>query len=153
MVAGALLSSSMMALLATVGPGTSVWTIRTISFFLGTGMSGIFLPSQTASFATVPPARIARGTTLFQSQQRLGAALGVAGITTVAAAVGTTRVVGGHLEPNLTSYRVGLLSAALVMLGTAVAALFVSDADAAVTMSRGADEEVAIIETEALRAA
>ncbi len=153
MVAGALLSSSMMALLATVGPGTSVWTIRAISFFLGTGMSGIFLPSQTASFATVPPARIARGTTLFQSQQRLGAALGVAGITTVATAVGTTHVVGGHLEPNLTAYRVGLLSAALVMLGTAVASLFVSDADAAVTMSRGSDEEVAVMETEALGAA
>jgi EmrB/QacA subfamily drug resistance transporter len=154
MVAGALLSSAMMGLLATVGPGTSVWSIRTISFFLGTGMSAIFLPSQTASFATVPPARIARGTTLFQAQQRLGAALGVAGITTVATAVGTTHVVSGHLEPNLTAYRVGLLSAALVMLGTAVAALFVSDADAAETMSQSSDEaveaEVAIMETEAL---
>ncbi len=150
MFAGALLTASMMALLATVGPGTSVWTIRSISFLLGMGMSAIFLPSQTASFATVPPARIARGTTLFQSQQRLGAALGVAGITTVATAVGTTHVVSGHLEPNLTAYRVGLLSAALVMLGTALAALFVSDADAAETMRRSTQEEVAIMETEAL---
>lgn len=130
-----------------------VGLLTPISFFLGAGMSAIFLPSQTASFATVPPARIARGTTLFQSQQRLGAALGVAGITTVATAVGTTHMVRGHLEPNLTAYRVGLLSAALVMLGTAVAALYVSDADAAETMSRGSQEEVAIMETEALGSA
>jgi EmrB/QacA subfamily drug resistance transporter len=150
MFVGALLTASMMALLTTVGPGTSAWTIRSISFLLGMGMSAIFLPSQTASFATVPPARIARGTTLFQSQQRLGAALGVAGITTVATAVGTNHVVGGHMEPNLTAYRVGLLSAALVMLGTAIAALYVSDADAAETMSRHRQEEVAIMETEAL---
>jgi EmrB/QacA subfamily drug resistance transporter len=150
MFAGALLTASMMALLTTVGPGTSAWTIRSISFLLGMGMSAIFLPSQTASFATVPPARIARGTTLFQSQQRLGAALGVAGITTVATAVGTTHVVGGHLEPNLAAYRIGLLSAALVMLGAALAALYVSDADAAETMSRSRPEEVAIMETEAL---
>jgi EmrB/QacA subfamily drug resistance transporter len=150
MFTGALLTASMMASLATVGPGTSVWTIRSISFLLGMGMSLIFLPSQTASFATVPTARIARGTTLFQSQQRLGAALGVAGITTVATAVGTTHVVGGHLEPNLTAYRVGLLAAALVMLGAALAALYVNDADAAETMSRGRPAEVVVRETEAL---
>jgi len=150
MIAGAVLTGSMMALLATVGPGSSVWTIRTISFFLGMGMSGIFLPSQIASFATVPPARIGRGTTLFQSQQRLGAALGVAGITTVATAVGTTHLVGGHVEPNLNAYRAGLLAAALVMVGTAVAGFFVSDVDAAETMHRKGHEKVVIMETEAV---
>jgi EmrB/QacA subfamily drug resistance transporter len=136
MVTGALLTGSMMLVLSTFGPSTDLWTIRPVAFFMGVGMSGIFLPSQTASFATVPSAQIARGTTLFQSQQRLGAALGVAGITTVAAAVGFTHVVHGHVEPNLRAYRVGFLTAAIVMLITAASALLVSDTDAAETMIR-----------------
>jgi EmrB/QacA subfamily drug resistance transporter len=155
MMVGGIVTASMMALLATVGPATSPWTIRTIAFFLGAALSWIFLPSNTASFATVSPARIARGTTLFQSQQRLGAALGVAGITTVATAVGTTHLVHGRVEPNLTAYRVGLLVAAGVMLCAGVSALLVSDADAMETMRRPLiePEAVPLIESEALGSA
>jgi MFS family permease len=136
MVTGALLTGSMMIVLSTFGSDTNLWTIRPVAFLMGVGMSGIFLPSQAASFATVRPAQIARGTTLFQSQQRLGAALGVAGITTVAAAVGFTHVVNGRVEPNLRAYHVAFLSAAVVMLITAASALLVSDADAIETMTR-----------------
>jgi EmrB/QacA subfamily drug resistance transporter len=135
MVLGATLTASMMVVLTTIGPATSPWTIRAIAFCLGGGLSWIFVPSSTASFATVPLARIARGTTLFQAQQRLGAALGVAGITTVATAVGTTHVVRGRVTANLTAYRVGFLAAAAVMLATAVVSALVSDADAVETMS------------------
>lgn len=155
MVVGGTVTAGMMALLATVGPGTSEWTIRTFAFFLGAALSWIFLPSNTASFATVPPAQIARGTTLFQSQQRLGAALGVAGITTVATAVGTTHVVHGRVLPHLAAYRVGLLAAAVVMLCSGLSALSVNDADATETMRRSAvgRESLPLIETEALGSA
>ncbi len=153
MVTGCLLTAAMMALLTTIDPGTSVWDIRFIAFFLGFGMSGIFLPSSAASFATVRPSQIGRGTTLFQSQQRLGAAFGVAGITTVATAVGTTHVVQGQVVPNLTAYRVGFLSGALVLLVAAGAALLVSDADATETMTVARPEKVAVLETEALGSA
>ncbi|MDA8044233.1 MAG: DHA2 family efflux MFS transporter permease subunit [Actinomycetota bacterium] len=155
MVVGGIVTASMMALLATVGPSTSPWTIRTFAFFLGAALAWIFLPSNTASFATVRPDQIARGTTLFQSQQRLGAALGVAGITTVATAVGTTHLVGGRVQPHLAAYRVGLLVAAVVMVGSGLSALFVRDRDALETMRRPVTEphEVPLIETEALGSA
>jgi EmrB/QacA subfamily drug resistance transporter len=155
MIAGGVVTASMISLLSTVGPATNLWTIRCIAFFLGAALSWVFLPSNAASFATVPSAQIARGTTLFQSQQRLGGALGVATITSVVTGVGTTHFVHGHLQPNLTAYRVGFLFAALIMLCTAASALLVRDVDAVETMARRSTkvEALALTEAEALGSA
>lgn len=134
MAAGAAICAVMIELLTTIGPGTSLWAVRGIMVVIGFGMSGIFIPNQAAAFAKVPMPKLGRASTLFNSQQRLGSAVGVAAITTIVTAVGTTHLVNGRVTPNLTAYRVGFLVAGLVMLLTAAAALLVNDADAAETM-------------------
>jgi MFS family permease len=147
---GALVVTVVMALMATIGPGTSLWTIRAIVLGLGLGMSAIGLPAQTASFATIPAPKIGRASTLFNSQQRLGSAIGVAGITTIVIAIGTTHVVHGHVEPHLIAYRVGFLVSAAIMLINAAAALVINDADAAETMTRGRQRIAPLAEPAAL---
>jgi EmrB/QacA subfamily drug resistance transporter len=134
MAGGAIIIAVMIELLTTVGPGTSLWAVRGIMVVIGFGMSGIFIPAQAAAFAKIPMPKLGRASTLFNSQQRLGSALGVAAITSIVTAVGPTHVVNGHVTPNLAAYRVGFLVAGLVMLLTAAAALLVNDADAAETM-------------------
>jgi MFS family permease len=131
---GALITATATALYATVGPSTSLWAIRSIALLLGLGMGAIGLPAQTASFATIAPQKIGRATTLFTSQQRLGSAVGVAGITTIVTAVGTTHLIHGHVQANLSSYRIGFLVASAVMFLNVPAALAINDADAAETM-------------------
>jgi EmrB/QacA subfamily drug resistance transporter len=163
MAIGGTVVATMMALLATVGPETSFWAVRSIALVLGIGMSGIFIPAQTASFATIPPPKIGRASALLNSQQRLGGAVGIAAITSVVTAIGTTRVVNGQVVPHLAAYHAGFLAAAAVMLAGAGAALVVRDADAAETMRRPeprakrrkrAEPEIpAMLETKALESA
>lgn len=143
MAAGATIVAAMIFGLSSIGLGTSLWQIRAFMLVLGFGIAGIFIPAQTAAFATVPPPQIGRASTLFNSQQRLASAVGIAGITSVVTAIGTTHVVDGHLQAHLISYRVGLICAAAVMLLTALGALFVKDADAAETMRPHATAEPA----------
>jgi EmrB/QacA subfamily drug resistance transporter len=131
---GAFITATATALYATVGPATSLWTVRSIALLLGLGMGAIGLPAQTASFATIAPPKIGRASTLFTSQQRLGSAIGVAGITTIVTAVGTTQIMHGDVQPNLLSYRIGFLVASAVMFVNVAAALVINDADAAETM-------------------
>jgi EmrB/QacA subfamily drug resistance transporter len=150
MASGATIVALSMALLATIGPGTSLWTARAIALVLGVGMSGIFIPAQTASLATIPPPKIGRATTLLNSQQRLGSAIGVAAITTIVTAIGTTHLVQGQVEPHLVAYRIGFVAAALVMLVNAGAALLVNDADAAETMRLQTRANAQSVEPEAL---
>jgi hypothetical protein len=103
---------------------------------LGMGMSGIFIPAQAASMATVPPVNIGGASTLLNVQQRVGGAVGVAAVTTIVTAIGATHVVRGHVEPHLVAYRVGFLAAASLMLLGAGTALLINDGDAAETMQR-----------------
>jgi len=147
---GCVIVAAMMAVLATVGTGTSIWTIRAIVLVLGVGMSAIGLPAQTASFATIPAPKIGRASTLFNSQNRLGGAVGVAAITTVVIAVGTTHVVHGHVVAHLVAYRIGFLVAAAIMLVNAGAALVINDADAVETMILRKQQTVPILEPEKL---
>ncbi|MGX7679936.1 DHA2 family efflux MFS transporter permease subunit [Jatrophihabitans sp. DSM 45814] len=134
MCAACILVAAMMALLSLVGTGTNLWLIRLIMFVLGMGLSGIFIPAQAAGFATVAPEKLGRATTLFNTQSRLGSAVGVALIATIAVALNPTHVVDGQVVPHLVAYRAGFLAAAAITLLGALAALTIKDVDAAATI-------------------
>ena len=57
-------------------------------------------------------------------------------LTTVLAAAGPTRVSAGRVVPNLTAYHAGFLAAAGIALLASLAAITVSDGDAAATLVR-----------------
>jgi MFS family permease len=134
MMAGLTGVAAGMSLMALVGDHTSLWLVRLIMLGMGVAMSGIFIPSQAAAFASISPADTSRASSLFNAQRQLGGAVGVAILTTVLAGVGVTHDVACHLAPNLTAYHIAFLAAAgLSLLGIAAAAT-VHDADASATI-------------------
>jgi EmrB/QacA subfamily drug resistance transporter len=134
-ILGSLLAvTAMMLLLSRVGTDTSLWTIRGEMLLLGFSMSGVFIPSQAAAFATIPQAKTGRASTLFNAQRQLGGAIGVAMLTTIITAIGPSHLVDGHREPHLLAYQVGFMVAAGLALLAAFAAFGISDKDAAETI-------------------
>lgn len=143
-IAGGLVltAAGMLALLA-IGPGTSPWWARLILFVIGLGMSGVFIPVQTAAFATTSHGDMGGASMLFNTLRQLGGAVGVAVLTTVLVAVGPFSHSGGHGTPHLTSYRAAfLVAAAFALIGACVAAL-IRDEDAASTITRWRGRPVA----------
>src|ERR1700742_4579501 len=122
------------ALLAVLGPQTSLWWARLLMLTLGLSMAQVFVPVQAASFATITPAATGRAASLFNAVRQLGGAIGVALLTTVIVAVGPVHQVAGHAVANLDAYRAAFLAAAAVCLCGVTCSLRIHDADAAVTM-------------------
>ncbi|HEV2368521.1 MAG TPA: MDR family MFS transporter [Acidimicrobiales bacterium] len=125
-----------MASMTFVGFGTSLWVARGLLFVMGVGMSGVFIPAQTAAFATMSGPDTGRASTLFNTQRQLGSAVGVAILTTVVAAAGPYTRQAGHTVSNLGAYHDAFVTAALLAVAAAGAALAINDADAAETMVR-----------------
>jgi EmrB/QacA subfamily drug resistance transporter len=124
-----------MALMSLLTPETSVWVARALMFATGFSMAHVFMPAQTAAFATISPAATGRASTLFNAQRQLGSAIGVALLGTVLAGIGTvTTSASGTPVANLTAYHAAFLVAAGLAAVAAAVALFVSDRDAAPTM-------------------
>ena len=136
MAGGLVIVALSMAALTTVGAGTSLWWARALLLCIGLGMSGVFIPAQAASFATVSPERTGRASTLFNASRQLGGAIGVAVLTTVLAAVGPTRLVAGRRVSDLGAYHAAFIAAAGIAVVAAMVAFTVSDDDAAATMVR-----------------
>jgi EmrB/QacA subfamily drug resistance transporter len=123
-------------LMTLVGAQTSLWWMRLLMFCLGVAMGQVFVPAQAAAFATISPEATGRASTMFNVVRQLGGAVGVAVLTTVIVAVGATRIVVGHVVPNLAAYHAAFLVAAGVAVAGALVALTIHDADAAPTMVR-----------------
>ncbi len=128
------LNAVMMTAMITVGPTTSLWWPRAFLFLLGVGMSGVFIPIQTAAFANTSHRDMGGATTLLSTQQQLAGALGVAILTTAFVAADSIALPGS--QPDLAPYRVAFATAAVFALLGAGVALFIRDADAAATITR-----------------
>ncbi|MFF2662134.1 MDR family MFS transporter [Kitasatospora sp. NPDC058032] len=138
LAAGATVVAAALAVMATIGPDSNLWAVRALLFVCGFAMAHVFMPSQTAAFATIPVASTGAASTLYNAQRQLGSALGVAVLGTVLTAVGPFAAdASGTPVANLTAYRAAFLTAAGLALLAAVIALRVRDADAAATMRPG----------------
>jgi len=135
-VSGLVAIATGMCLMALVGDHTDLWSVRALMFEMGVGISGVFVPTQTAAFATVSAADMGRASTLFNAQRQFGGAIGVAVLTSVIAAVGVVAHPLGRPTTHLAAYHVALLAAAGVALLGAVAATTIRDSDAASTITR-----------------
>jgi MFS family permease len=122
------------ALLALLGPTTSLWWARLLMFALGLSMGQVFVPVQAAAFATITPAATGRASTMFNAVRQLGGAVGVAVLTTAIVLVGPVHLVAGHPAANLTAYKVAFLVAAAISLLAVPCALSIRDSDAARTI-------------------
>jgi hypothetical protein len=135
MLGGLVVQSSAMLLMTRIEVGTSLWWARALLFLMGFGMSGVLMPSQAASFATISAAKTGRASALFNAQRQLGGAIGVALLSTVLAGIGPTTIERGRVIPHLVAYHLAFVAAAAVTLAATLAALGVKDADAAATIT------------------
>ena len=87
-----------------------------MTFVLGLGMAHIFIPSQTAAFATISHERSGGASTLFNVQRQVGSAIGVAVLSSVLAAIGPVTVTPAGAVPNFTAYHWGFAVAAVMAL-------------------------------------
>ncbi len=131
----------MIGLMSLAGEQTSLWWMRLLMFGLGVAMGQVFVPTQAAAFATISAPATGRASTMFNVVRQVGGAAGVALFTSVVVAVGATRVIAGHVVPDLTAYHAAFLVAAGLALIGAAAALTIHDADAAATMVRRGRQE------------
>jgi EmrB/QacA subfamily drug resistance transporter len=123
------------ALMATAGGHTSLWEMRLLMFGLGYSIPHVMVCLQAAAFSTISPESTGRASMLFNAQRQLGAAVGVAVLSTVLAAVGPFRGSSGHQVPHFAAYHAAFVTAAAIALvGSLVALLVVHDADALATM-------------------
>ncbi|RNI24374.1 MDR family MFS transporter [Flexivirga caeni] len=134
--AGLLLIALATALMARVGDSTDLWLVRLIMFCLGIGVALVFITNQAASMATIGKAETGRASAIYNAGKQLGGAVGIALLSTVLAAVGSTRISGGRQVPNLTAYHAAFVAAAAVALLSVFVALTTRDSDAAPTMIR-----------------
>ena len=135
-IAGLLLIALSAGLLGQVTATTSLWLVRLIMFALGAGVAAVFIPSQAASMATIDRTATSRASALFNAGKQIGSAVGVALLSTVATAIGTTHLDHGRSTANLTAYHAGFWAAAAVAILAVGVACTVRDADAAQTMTR-----------------
>ncbi|HET9973426.1 MAG TPA: MFS transporter, partial [Streptosporangiaceae bacterium] len=135
-VGGLLLTAAGITALLAIGPATNLWWARLVLFVVGLGMSGVFIPTQTAAFAAISQEDMGGASMLFNTLRQLGGAVGVAVLTTVLVAIRPFSPAGGRLVPDLTSYRAAFLVAAAVALIAAGIAARIRDEDAASTITR-----------------
>jgi EmrB/QacA subfamily drug resistance transporter len=122
-------------LLGIAGTESDLWMVRVLMFMMGTGMACLFLPNQAASLATISREQTGRATMFMSVQRQLGAAMGVAILSGVLAAFGTTHLdAAGVAVPDITAYRAAFFVAASLAIVGALLAFQVPDEDAAATM-------------------
>jgi EmrB/QacA subfamily drug resistance transporter len=121
-------------LIAWLGVDANAWVMRALMFMMGTGMAWIFLPNQAASLATISRELTGRASMFLSVQRQLGAAMGVAILSSVLAGIGATEVTNGVEGPNVTAYRIAFVVAAGLAIVGALLALRVPDEDAEGTM-------------------
>jgi EmrB/QacA subfamily drug resistance transporter len=137
MASGIVSAAITLSLLSIMGNTTSLWIMRALMFLIGLSMAQIFLSTQTAAFANITGSNTGDASALYNTLRQVGSAFGVAILSTVISAFGSTqRTASGAVQPNLTAYHAAFITAAVLALVAIVFALAIHDKDAAATMRR-----------------
>jgi hypothetical protein len=127
-----------------VGLGTSLWWIRGILMLRGMATAPAMVAMQVATYATVPPEKTGRASSVSNTDRQVASALCVAILATVLAT--RTRTLtraaaglgsGAALDAQVTAFHQAMLVSAAITLFAVVAAWFIHDSDAAATMVVG----------------
>ncbi|MBM3661022.1 MAG: DHA2 family efflux MFS transporter permease subunit [Actinobacteria bacterium] len=148
LVIGGLIAMTIVTLpLATVGFGTSLWTIRLIMFARGLCMAFAFVPIQASSYANIQPQDTGRASAIYSAQRQISASLGVAILATVLAEA-IAHYAGSPSNPAgaLDAYQLTFFVAALLIAVAAASAFLIRDRDAASTIRRLAEADDFVVE-------
>ncbi len=145
LIAGLVLSGLNTLTFELVGLETSAWTIRGLMFMRGMTLGLVLSPLQTAAFGSMPAQEMGRASAVYNTARQAATAFGVA----VIASVLTSRLTANGATLGDPATRDGAITAfhetfivgsALMTIGV-IAALFVSDKEAAPTMRRRQSQE------------
>lgn len=121
-----------------VGLGTDLWWVRGIMFLRGCSFAFMLVALQTATFATITPQLMGRASAISSAGRQVGASFGVALLATVLtnrlSQNSTSLLPGADSDAAITSFHEAFLVASALTVVGALAAWFVSDREAAVTM-------------------
>lgn len=130
--AGLLGAILIVALLSMTGPATTPWSFRTLFFGIGFFLGHVGVTVQFLAFRDITSASMGRATTLFNVQNRIGAALGVVSLAGFLGAFSTGSAGGTGVEqPHLEAYQVALLGSAAFLSAALPFALRIRQADTA----------------------
>jgi EmrB/QacA subfamily drug resistance transporter len=130
-----------LAPMALIDSRADLMGMRLLMLGMGMAMGQVMVSTQAATFATISPADTGHASSLFSMTRQLGSAAGIAVLTTVFTAIGTTRQGAGRSStPNLTAYHAAFLIAALLAVLAMLPALAVQDSDAATVSPLASDE-------------
>jgi EmrB/QacA subfamily drug resistance transporter len=137
MSGGLVLVAAVLGGLSLLDFGVDLWLFRALMFGLGAGMACIFVSNQAAALADISREMTGRASMLYSVQRQIGAACGVALLSTIMLSVGARRTLpGGETTPDITAYRAAFLVAAgLALIGAALATR-VPDEDAEASMRK-----------------
>jgi EmrB/QacA subfamily drug resistance transporter len=118
---------------------TSPWLIRAIMFSRGLFLAFTFIPLQAASYARITPEQTGRASAIFSTQRQLGAATGVAVLSTILVGMLPQEFPRGPVPPNLISgftsaFHWAFAGAIVLTAAAGVLSLHINDSDAAATM-------------------
>jgi EmrB/QacA subfamily drug resistance transporter len=118
---------------------TSPWTIRFMMFMRGIFLAFTFIPLQAASYARITPEQTGRASAIYSTQRQLGAAMGVAILSTVLlsnipAKFGRTVVPVAERAGFTSAFHIAFAVAAAFTFVAGLLSLGIRDADAAATM-------------------
>ncbi len=136
MTGGLIWVSLVLMALSFVDFDVNLWLFRTLMFMLGCGMACVFVSNQAAALATISKADTGRASMLYSVMRQIGAAAGVAILSSVLIIVGAEKTTAGVSAPNQDAYQAAFLVAAALALIGATLATRIPDEDAAITMRR-----------------
>jgi EmrB/QacA subfamily drug resistance transporter len=156
LLAGGLLSTGVFTgLLALVGLGTDLWWIRGVMFLVGLGLGFVFIPVQTAIYATISSENTGRASAIFNTNRQVASSIGVAIMATVLTSRTTNHVSGAvqaataatreatKRHGTLLGFHDTFLVAAIVTVVGGLIAFLIHDADAAATMAQSQETSIA----------
>lgn len=130
--AGLLGAIFIVALLSMTGAATSPWSFRVLFFCIGFFLGHVGVTVQFLAFRDITSASMGRATTLFNVQNRIGAALGVVSLAGFLGAFSTGSADGtGAEQSSLEAYRLALLGSAVFLSAALIFALRIRQADPA----------------------
>jgi EmrB/QacA subfamily drug resistance transporter len=120
---------------------TSPWIIRLVMFTRGLFLAFSFIPLQAASYSRISMADTGRASAIYSTQRQLGAATGVALLSTVLVSTIPTEfgrsVVPIELRDGFTTaFHWAFFAALLLTLAAAAMSTLIKDSDASSTMQR-----------------
>ncbi|CUB10651.1 putative transport protein HsrA [Bacillus cereus] len=137
---GLICTAIIFVLLSFVNHDTNPWQIRALLFGIGIFLGQSVGAVQFSAFNNITPSSMGRATTIFNVQNRIGSAMGVAVLASVLSGFGSNEV-QNHAQSDFSPYQAALIGSAMFLLVALLFSLRISDKE---VMSKKKEKMLAV---------